>query len=63
MFNPHVDVAAQLNIRSPSRHVCGNGHRPWCARLGDNVGFLFVKAGIEDFVRNFFLCQQLPDVF
>ena len=46
--DPHVGIAAELNVGAAARHVGGNGDRARHAGLGDDVGLLLVIARIED---------------
>ena len=44
----HFDVAAELDVGAAARHVGGDGDRTGHARFGDDIGFLFVEARVQD---------------
>ena len=44
----HVGIAAELDVGAAAGHVGGDGDGAGNARLGDDVGFLLVIAGIEN---------------
>ena len=54
----HFQVAAELDVGAAAGHVRGNRDRARHARLGDDVGFLFVVARVEDLVFDFALCEM-----
>ena len=43
----HVEIAAELNVGAAAGHVGGDGDGARHAGLGDDIGFLFVEAGVE----------------
>ena len=45
-----ADLVGQLDVGTPSRHVCGNRHPVALARFGDDFGFGF-NAVTGDFSR------------
>jgi hypothetical protein len=49
---PHVQIAAQLDVGAAAGHVGGDGHRARLPGLGDDEGFLLVIAGVQHRVRN-----------
>ncbi|EKD59803.1 MAG: hypothetical protein ACD_54C01125G0003 [uncultured bacterium] len=46
------DVAAQFDIGATARHVGGDGHSPQLARVGNDLGFLFMLARVQHVMRN-----------
>ena len=52
-------VAAEENVGAAPRHVGGNGHHAFAARLGNNFGFLLVILGVEYDVLDALLLQQV----
>ncbi len=56
-------TTAQHDIRSPARHVGGDGHSVWPARLGDDDCFAFMLFGIEYFVLYFILFEEVGKQF
>ncbi|MCG8503073.1 MAG: preprotein translocase subunit SecA, partial [Sphingomonadales bacterium] len=57
----HLQVAAQLNIGTATGHVGGNRYGAGYTRLGNDVRFLFVIAGVQHVVRNRFLLEPLGE--
>ena len=47
----HVEIAAELNVRTAAGHVGGDGDRAGHAGVGDDEGFLLVIARVEHAVR------------
>jgi hypothetical protein len=43
---------SEPNVRTPTRHICGDCHRTKLASAGDDFRFLFLVARIQDLVRN-----------
>ena len=52
-----VDIAAELNVRAAARHVGGDGDRAHPARLGHNMRFLLVEAGVQNGMLDAFLLE------
>ena len=50
--DPHVGVAAELDVGAAAGHVGGDGHRTDPAGLGDDVRLLLVVAGVQHLVRD-----------
>jgi len=48
VLDPHVGIAAELNIGAAAGHVGGDRDRARHARLRDDIGLLLVVARIED---------------
>ena len=48
LANPHLDIAAELNVGAAAGHVGGNRDRAGNTRLGDDEGLLLVMPGVED---------------
>ena len=48
----HFDIAAQLDIGATTRHVGGDGDSAELAGIGDDLGFLFVLAGVQHIMRH-----------
>ena len=46
LFQPHVNVAAQLNVGTAAGHVGGNGNGAGNAGLRDNCSLAFMMTGI-----------------
>ena len=59
VVNPHLQIAAQLNVGTTSRHVCGDGDVAGNTCLGNDVGFLLVITGVEDIVFDVLLFEQI----
>ena len=49
---PHVEIAAELDVGAAAGHVGGDGHRAGPPGLGDDVGLLLVVAGVQHAVRD-----------
>jgi len=58
LADPHVEIAAELNVGAAAGHVGGDGHRPGLAGLGDDVGFLLVVARVQHLMRDLVLLQE-----
>ena len=58
LADAHVRVAAKLDVGAAARHVGGDGHRAKVAGLGDDIGLLFVIAGVEDLVLDVVFLEQ-----
>ena len=43
----HIDIAAQLNISPPARHIGGDGYRVEPTRIRNDLGFLLVVTGVQ----------------
>ena len=59
VLDPHVGIAAELNVGAAAGHVGGDRHGAGHAGLGDDVGLLLVIAGVQHLVRHLVLLQQL----
>ena len=46
LFQPHVDVAAQLNVGTAAGHIGGNGNGSGNAGLRNNRSLTFMMTGI-----------------
>ena len=55
---PHVEIAAELDVGAAAGHVGGDRHRAGPAGLGDDVGFLLVVAGVQHVVRDLVLLEE-----
>ena len=55
------DVAAQHDVGTATGHVGGDRHRLRPAGLGNDLGFAGVLLGVEHFVRQLDLLEQLGD--
>jgi len=45
--DPHVGIAAELDVGTAAGHVGGDGDRAGHAGLRDDIGFLLVEAGVQ----------------
>ena len=61
--NQHLGIPAKLNIGAAPGHVGGDGHRPRHTGLGDDLGLLFVIAGVQDTVFDPFGLEHLGQHF
>ncbi|NDE98669.1 MAG: DUF1549 domain-containing protein, partial [Verrucomicrobia bacterium] len=59
LANPHIGIAAELDVGASAGHVGGDGDGAGAPRLGDDVGFLLVVAGVQHRMRDLPLLQQL----
>ena len=59
----HFDVTAELDVGSATGHVGGNGDSAGFSGLRDNVGLLFVMAGVEDVMLDFLFFQAGGEFF
>ena len=50
--DPHIGIAAKLNIGAAASHIGGDRHSAGNAGLGDDLRLLLVISGIEDAVGN-----------
>ena len=57
LVQPHVEIAAKLNIRAASGHIGGNRDRTRHAGQADNLRFLFVIARVQYIMFDFFVLQ------
>ena len=57
-LEPHVEIAAELNVGAAAGHVGGDRHRAGPAGLGDDEGFLLVIAGVQHVVRDLVLFEE-----
>ena len=48
LLDPHLDIAAELDVGAAAGHVGGDGDRPRNARFGDDEGLLLMEAGVEN---------------
>ena len=48
LLDPHLDVAAELDVGAAAGHVGGDGDRAGHAGLGDDERLLLVEAGVEN---------------
>ena len=46
--DPHFDIAAELNVGAAAGHIGRDGDGAGHARFGDDIGFLFVEARVQD---------------
>ena len=60
--DPHVGIAAELDVGAPPGHVGGDGDRARLARLGDDIGLLLVIAGVEHAVLDLAFLEQSGEV-
>ena len=58
LVQPHVEIAAKLNIRAASGHIGGNGDRAGHTGQADNLRFLLVIARVQHIMFDFFLLQR-----
>ena len=58
-----LQITAQDNVGATSSHIGGNRHRAGPPGLSDDFGFPLVLLGVEDFMGNLVLFQQLGQQF
>ena len=56
-LDPHVGVAAKLNVGAPARHVRGDGDGAHAPGLRDDMCFLLVEAGVQNRMLDPFLLE------
>src|SRR5690606_14025922 len=57
-----VGVAAQDDVGAAARHVGGDGHGPFAARLGYDFGFPVVVLGVQHLVGNAPALEHFADL-
>ena len=60
--DPHFQVAAELDVRAPSRHVGGDRDGTVPAGLGDDMRLLLVVPGVQDVVLDPALLEEFRQV-
>ena len=64
LLDTHLEIAAELDVGAAARHVGGDRHRARHARIGDDLGFLLVVAGVQHLHVADALClEQLGEHF
>ena len=63
VFNPELDIAAELDVGTATRHVCRNRDRADTAGLGHDMGFALMEAGVEYLVFDTLRSQELTEEF
>ena len=61
LHDQEINVAAQFDVGSATRHVGGNRHCAGLARISNDLGFLLVLTRVQDVVRDPIFCQHLAD--
>ena len=57
------DTLAELDVGTAAGHVGGDGNRALLACFGDDFGFSGIVLGVQHFVRDLPLLQQIRDQF
>ena len=57
-LQPHVEIAAELDVGAAAGHVGGDRHGARAAGLRDDVGLLLVIARVQHVVRDLVLLEQ-----
>src|SRR5690606_10343852 len=55
---PHVEIAAKLNVGAAACHIGGNGDGAGYTGLRNDMGFLLVIAGVQHLVLHLLLFQK-----
>ena len=61
--DPHLGIAAQLDVRAAAGHIGGDGNGARNTRLRHDHRFLFVIARIQDIVPDLLLLEKLRQLF